>query len=83
MAMTKEETEKVRNILTALAEKYDSLREFSRVINQDSADVVRWRKGKNKVNIRCVVTLAQLYGIRPHQLRPDIFPEDCRLVFKK
>jgi hypothetical protein len=80
--MNKEQKEKVGDILEELIKKHKSLREFARAINEDSSDVVRWRKGSSKIHMRAAVCIAKIYKINIHDLRPDIFPHESKITFK-
>lgn len=74
---------KQKEILAKLIEQHSSIREFSRHISEDPTDVAKWRDGKRKMTARAVICLNRLYGIEPHEIRPDVFPADLRLSFKK
>jgi len=70
-------------IINNLVNQHESMRSFARKINEDVSDVVRWKKGQTKIKTRAIVTICRLYGINPHELRPDWFPSDLKFVFQK
>lgn len=72
---------KQSEILTSLIAKHKSLREFARVISEDSSDVLRWRDKKVAIQPRAVITIVQLFGVSPHDLRPDVFPPNTKITF--
>lgn len=70
-------------LLNSIIQKYASIREFSRAIGEDPADVFRWKAGKRAINPRAVVSIVKLYPkIKPHDLNPDIFEEGLTFNFK-
>ncbi len=78
----KRNLEKQMAILNKLVESDDSLRAFARDIGEDSSDVIRWKQGKIRIHPRACMTLVRMYGVSAHDLRPDIFPENCIVKFK-
>jgi len=70
-------------IIKDLISKHKSMREFARVINEDSSAVLGWRNGRIKIHCRAVATLAKLFKIKPHDLRPDLYEEGTELIFTK
>lgn len=77
-------TKMVQNhVLQKLIEKSASVRAFAREISEDPADIIRWRNGQRMPVTRAVITMCRLYGVKPNQLNPELFPEDVELVFKK
>lgn len=74
-------TKKPETIINDLISRYESLRDFSRTIQEDSSDVMRWRFGRSKVRPRAVIKICELHPeIQPHELNADIFP--AHLTFK-
>jgi len=69
-------------LVNKLIDMHDSMREFARLISEDPADVLRWKKGR-KVKPRAVITINKLYKVPPHLLRPDLFPKNLIFVFEK
>jgi DNA-binding transcriptional regulator YdaS (Cro superfamily) len=76
-------TEEKCSILVDLISRFKSMREFARTIGEDPADVLRWRDKKNLIQPRAAITIIRLFGIKPHDLRPDIFPEHTKITFTK
>ena len=61
---------------------YQSLREFSRAIQEDGRDISIWRDGKRKITARAVIKICELHpNIKPHDLNPLVFPAYLKLVF--
>jgi Lhr-like helicase len=82
--MTQQDILKVTQLLTMLIEQYPSMREFSREIREDVADVSRWRAGAKMVTTRGVLAICRKHPeILPFMLNPDIFPQDLRFKFEK
>jgi hypothetical protein len=78
MAMNKQPHDYLNEIIA----KHPSLREFCRLINEDSSDVIRWRYGRNKIRARAIVAICALHPeVRPHDLNPEHFPANLRFVF--
>ncbi len=74
---------KQMKILDTLINKHESMREFARAINEDPAAVCHWKNGKIVIHARAVISIARHFNIAPNELRPDIFPDDLKLIFKK
>lgn len=74
---------KQMKILDTLINKYESMREFARVINEDPAAVWNWKNGKMTIHARAVISIVRHFNISPTDLRPDIFPDDIKITFKK
>lgn len=72
-----------QNAICELINQYASIRIFSRLIGEDSSDVFRWKTGKSKIRAQAVIKVCKLFDVTPQTLRPDIFPSDMKLVFKK
>jgi hypothetical protein len=71
-----------QEIINDLLTKYPSSREFARAINEDAADIIRWRYGRCKVKARAVISICRLHKeISPHALNPEIFPADLNFIF--
>ena len=82
--MATKKNSKQCEIIKHLINQHDSIREFSRVINEDPAAVLGWRDGKVRISARAVISLIRNFdGITPNDLRPDIFPDDVKITFKK
>lgn len=79
--MTEEQLQKAIQILNDLIDKHESMRAFARSITEDTSDVIKWKSGR-KIKTRAVMTIAKVYKIHPHDLRPDLFPEKMKLSFK-
>ena len=75
-------TEKSIKTLNALIEKHESMRAFSRLIGEDSADVSRWKGGHKEITVRAVISICRIFGSKPSDFNP-IFPTDIEFVFKK
>lgn len=61
-------------ILCNIISDYKSVREFARAIEEDPADIFRWKVGKRKINPRAVIKIVRLYpDIEPHDLNSDVF----------
>lgn len=74
-------TLKPSEIINDLLKKYASGREFARAINEDTADISRWRTDTCAIKARAVVAICQLHPeILPYNLNPAIFPK--HLTFK-
>lgn len=68
--------------LNGIISGYKTLKEFSRAIEEDSADIFRWRTGRRIINPRAVITIARLHPeVEPHLLNPFVFPSDLTLKF--
>ncbi len=73
---------KPAEILSELITQYESMREFSRAIGEDSGDVARWKTEQRKIHPRAVINICRLHpDINPYLLNPGTFPEDLRLQF--
>ena len=71
-------------LLLKIMSGYSSIREFARCIGEDAMDVMRWRKGKRKINPRAVISICRLHNdIDPWQLNPAVFPDNLTLKFKE
>lgn len=79
--MNKEDLKRSMEIIRGLINKYSSMREFARAINEDASDVIKWRDGM-RVKPRAVVTITKIFNIQPSLLRPDLFPSNLRMTFK-
>lgn len=55
--------------------------ELARKIGAHCTNVCHWENGKYKVPVKHAITICALFNIQPHLLRPDIFPEDCVILF--
>jgi len=75
-------TEKSIKTISALLEKHESMRAFSRIIGEDSADVSRWKTGHKEVSVRAVISICRIFGVKPSDLN-SVFPTDLEFVFKK
>ena len=66
-----------------LKDKDMSYRDFCRVINEDSADMSRWMNRQKNITTRAVLSICKHYPkIKPHDLNPDLFPENLEFVWK-
>lgn len=75
---------KPEDIITELIAHYQSIRKFANAIGEDSADVIRWKSGKNKIRARSIVQICRLHpDILPHMLNPNHFPADLRFIFEE
>lgn len=81
--MKQEQKIKQSKIITDLINKYESQRAFSRVINEDPADVIKWRNAAIAIHVRAALTLIRLFDIDPHVIRPDLFAEGTKILFKE
>jgi len=79
--MNVEQKIKQSKIITDLISRYESQRAFARAINEDPADVIKWRNATIAVKPRVVMTLARLFNIHPNELRPDLFDADIQFIF--
>lgn len=83
--MKQPETPKGNKLFCALVKKHQdqglSIREFARIINEHYTDVQRWAAGKKTLTVRAIITLCRLYDYHPHDLNPNIFPEDLDFIF--
>lgn len=79
--MTPEQFNKARKIFINLSKTSPSMREFSRLIGEDSADCSKWKGGKKPITVRAVITLCRMFECHPHDLNPDFFPEDMDFIF--
>lgn len=78
--MTK--TKSPADIINELLDKAPTSRDFARSINEDAADIIRWRYGRSKIKPRAVIAICRLHPeLRPHDLNPDIFPADLSFFF--
>lgn len=69
-------------VLNSVISEYKTIREFSRAIEEDPADVFRWRAGKRKINPRAVVSIVKLHpDVKPHDLNPAIFEKGLTFKF--
>lgn len=75
---------KPEDIINELIAQYQSVKKFARAISEDSADVIRWRYGRNKITARSVIKICKLHpDIQPYELNPDHFPNDLKFIFKE
>lgn len=82
--MTDDQAKHAQETLMKLVKKYKSMRQFARLIMEDVSDVSKWKQGYKTISTRCIVSIARLHPeIRPYDLNPDWFPEDCRITFVK
>lgn len=82
--MNEDQKSKSISIIKDLISRHSSMREFSRQIKEDATDVCRWTKGKKKIMPRAIISICKLYPeIKPHDLNPDLFPIDTRIVTGK
>lgn len=69
-------------ILNDVIKHYKSIREFARVIEEDPADIHRWKSGKRAINARAVVSIVKNHPrLKPHDLNPDVFEEGLSFKF--
>jgi Cro/C1-type helix-turn-helix DNA-binding protein len=73
---------KIPALFYQLLSLYPSDRAFAHAINEDTSDVHRWRHEKKKLTTRAIISICRLFDCRPHDLDPDLFPEDLYFVFK-
>ena len=81
--MTPKDWEHSTQVIQDLIKKVGSIRALARAINEDTADVFRWNHGKTKIRTLAVINICKRYGIKPQELRPDLFAEDVILTFRK
>lgn len=81
--MNKKECEESITAINELINNCVSLRAFARAIEEDSSDVHRWKTGTSKIRAKAVIKICKIFDIIPQVLRPDIFGNDVKLVFKK
>lgn len=61
-------------LLNGIIGQYRSIREFARAIEEDPADIFRWRAGKRKINPRAVIKIVREHPhIMAHELNSDVF----------
>lgn len=61
-------------ILNTVISEYQSIREFARAIEEDPADIFRWKAGKRKINPRAVIKIVKEHPrVKPHDLNSDVF----------
>ncbi len=61
-------------ILCDIIAEYKSVREFARAIEEDPADIFRWKVGRRKINPRAVIRIVRLHPkVSAHDLNPDVF----------
>ena len=69
-------------ILNDVIGEYKSVREFARSIEEDPADIFRWKVGKRKINPRAVIKIVQRHPkIKAHDLNCDVFPRGISFNF--
>jgi hypothetical protein len=81
--MTPKEWDRSTQTIKCLIDKVGTLRGFARAINEDKADIYRWKEGKAKIRTLAVINICKLYGIKPQYLRPDLFADDVVITFNK
>lgn len=82
--MTDDELARSVEIINDLIAKHKTMRAFSRAISEDISDVWKWKKGQKRITPRAISSICKLYPeIKPHNLRPDIYPEGISFNFKK
>ena len=81
--MTNEESIKSTQIMAELISRSDSMREFARLIAEDVADVSKWKTGKKTLTTRATISICRIFKMQPHELNPDLFPEDLKFIFTK
>ena len=65
---------KSEKLLCDIISQYKSVREFARAIEEDPADIFRWKVGKRKINPRAVIKIVRLHPeISAHDLNNDVF----------
>lgn len=71
-----------QKILCDIIEQYNSVREFARAIEEDPADIFRWKAGKRKINPRAVIKIVRLHPeVWPHELNEDVFLHNMTFNF--
>ncbi len=66
--------QKPEDILQGIVDQYKSVREFARAIQEDPADIFRWKAGKRKINPRAVINIVKLHPeLSAHDLNPETF----------
>jgi hypothetical protein len=61
-------------LLCNIISEYKSIREFARAIEEDPADIFRWKAGKRKINPRAVIKIVRRHPkIAAHDLNGDVF----------
>lgn len=71
-------------LLNSIIGEYKTIREFARNIEEDPADIFRWRAGKRKINPRAVIQIVRLHPkVNAHDLNPDVFPKGITFNFKE
>lgn len=66
--------EKHIKLLNSIIEQYKSIREFARAIEEDPADIFRWRANKRKINPRAVIKIVRSHPeVDPYELNNDVF----------
>ena len=69
-------------VLNSLIKTYKSIREFARVIDEDAADITRWKSGKRLPHARAVVSIIKHHPtVKPHDLNPDVFEKGLTFNF--
>ncbi len=62
------------SLLNEIIDQYKSVREFARAIEEDPADIFRWKVGKRKINPRAVIKIVRLHPkVKAHDLNSDVF----------
>jgi hypothetical protein len=70
--------------LEQLIKKESSARSFAFGIEEDPADIARWRTGKTKIKPRAVIKICKkYYRMSPSDFRPDIFPKGMIITFRQ
>ncbi len=61
-------------LLCDIIAEYKSVREFARAIEEDPADIFRWKVGRRKINPRAVIKIVRLHPkVLAHDLNADVF----------
>lgn len=81
--MNEDQFQSAKKIICDLIDSHKSLRIFARLIEEDSSDCFRWKKGASKIRPHAVIKICKMFGIKPQELRPDIFSDDVILTFKR
>ncbi len=81
--MTSKNTELSIKLLNGIISQYKTIREFARTIEEDPADIFKWRAGTRKINPRAIIKIVKLHKtIQPHDLNADVFPKGLSFKFK-
>lgn len=69
-------------LLCDIISQYKSVREFARAIEEDPADIFRWKVGKRKINPRAVIKIVRLHpDVYAYDLNSDVFPRGMTFNF--